>query len=92
MKNRPPGRKTILTAIGVLILGAMIGSLVGEILKLGLPTGVVKEVLLRSIELAFGPVAIDLLMFSTTIGVTLKINLISLVGLVTAYYLLKNWR
>ena len=92
MKNRHPGRKTVLTAIGVLILGSMIGSLVGEILKLGLPEGVVKEVLLRSIDLAFGPVAIDLLMFSMTLGLTLKINLISIAGLITAYYLLKNWR
>ena len=92
MKNRRTGRKTILTAIGVLILGTMIGSLVGEIIKLGLPEGVVKEVLLRSIDLAFGPVAIDLLMFSTTIGITLKINLIGIAGLITAYYLLKNWR
>lgn len=92
MRNKRPAGKTILTAIGVLLLGAMIGSLVGEILKLGLPEGVVKEVLLRSIELALGPFAIDLLMFSMTIGLTLKINLVSLAGLGTAYYLLKNWR
>ncbi|MCF7885932.1 MAG: DUF4321 domain-containing protein [Candidatus Marinimicrobia bacterium] len=92
MKKRNSAGKRILTAIGVLFLGAMIGSLLGEILKLGLPEGVVKEVLLRSIELALGPAAIDLLMFSLTIGFTLKVNLISLVGLGTAYYLLKNWR
>lgn len=92
MKNRHSGEKTILTAIGILLMGAMIGSLIGEIIKLGLPEGVVKEVLLRSIELALGPFAIDLLMFSMTLGLTLKINLISLAGLGTAYYLLKNWR
>jgi hypothetical protein len=92
MKKRRSGGQTILTAIGVLLLGALIGSLIGEVLKLGLPEGVVKEVLLRSIDLALGPVAIDLLMFSMTIGLTLKINLVSLAGLGTAYYLLKNWR
>jgi len=85
-------KRSIITAIGVLFFGTILGSLLGELLKLMLPSGVVKEVLLRSVDLAIGPLAVDLLMFSMTLGFTIKINLISLMGLGTAYYLLKNWR
>jgi hypothetical protein len=74
---------TIITVFGVLLLGAMLGSLLGELIKMGIPDGVVKEVFLRSIDIMIGPGVVDL---------TLKFNLIGILGMTVAYYVLRFWR
>jgi len=83
---------TVLVVLGILLLGAMVGSLIGELIKMGIPDGVVKEVFLRSVDIRIGPGVIDLLMFSITFGLTLKFNFIGIIGLIIAYYLLRFWR
>lgn len=85
-------RPSLPFVIGILIIGAMLGSLVGELIKFILADGVVKEVFLRSIDLSLGPIVLDLIMFSLTIGFTLKFNFIGLIGLAVAYYILRYWR
>ena len=85
-------RFPLLFIISVLILGAMLGGFAGELLKLVLPGGVVKEVILRSFSPSFGPVSIDLLVFNFVIGLKMHINLIGVAGLVVAYYMLRYWR
>lgn len=90
--NRGRRGFNILFVIGVLLFGAMIGSLLGEVIKYALPEGVVKDVFLRSIDIMLGPGVVDLIMFSMTIGFTLKLNLIGIIGLLIAYYLLRFWR
>jgi len=87
-KHKP----SILFVIGILLLGAMIGSLLGELLRSLIPDGVVKEVFLRSIDIMLGPAVIDLIMFSITLGFTLKLNFIGIIGLAVAYYILRFWR
>jgi len=83
---------SILFVIGILLLGAMIGSLLGELLRSLIHDGVVKEVFLRSIDIMLGPAVIDLIMFSITLGFTLKLNFIGIIGLAVAYYILRFWR
>jgi hypothetical protein len=85
-------KSSVWLVIGILILGAMIGSLLGELLKMALPEGVVKDVFLRSINIKAGPVVLDLIMFSLTLGFTLKLNFIGIIGIGIAYYLLRFWR
>jgi len=85
-------KRTIVFALGILLIGSMVGSLVGELLQLGIPDGVVKEVFLRSVEINIGPGVLDWKLFSLTLGFTLKINLIGIIGLGVAYYLLRYWR
>ncbi|MCD6440712.1 MAG: DUF4321 domain-containing protein [Candidatus Marinimicrobia bacterium] len=83
---------SIILVLGILLLGAMVGSLAGELLKMGIPDGVVKEVFLRSIDITIGPGMVDFIMFSITLGFTLKLNLIGILGIMVAYYLLRFWR
>jgi len=90
--EKNPKNRSLIMVIGVLILGAMLGSLLGEVLKAGMPEGVVKEVFLRSVNLMIGPVVVDLLMFSVTIGFSLSLNLVGILGMVGAYYVLRFWR
>jgi len=90
--EKNPKNRSLIMVIGVLILGAMLGSLVGEVLKMGMPDGVVKEVFLRSVNLTIGPGVVDLLMFSVTLGFSLSLNLVGILGMVGAYYVLRFWR
>ena len=90
--EKPTRKIPIVLVIGVLLFGAMLGSLVGELIRMSLPDGVVKEVFLRSIDIMLGPAVIDLIMFSLTLGFTLKFNFIGIVGLAIAYYILRFWR
>ncbi len=83
---------SLLMVIGVLLIGAMLGGLLGELIKIGLPSGVVKDVFLRAISFSFGPVPLDLLVFNFVIGLSIKINIISVIGFVIAYYVLRYWR
>jgi hypothetical protein len=78
--------------IAVVLIGAMIGGFIGELMKLGLPDGVVKDVFLRAVTLSFGPLPIDLLVFNFVIGMSVKINIIGAVGFLVAYYMLRYWR
>ena len=90
--EKNPKNRSLIMVIGVLVLGAILGSLVGEVLKMAVPDGVVKEVFLRSVNLMVGPGALDMIVFSVTVGFTLSINLVAILGMVGAYYVLRFWR
>jgi hypothetical protein len=70
-------------------LGAVAGTLLGELLGLLLPEGVVKEFFLKSGELGFGPATLNAILFSITFGLQFKINVVGLIGIGFAVYLLR---
>lgn len=87
------GKKfSLLLVVSVVLIGAMIGGFIGELMKIGLPDGVVKDVFLRAVTLSFGPLPIDLLVFNFVIGMSIKINIVGVVGFLIAYYTLRYWR
>jgi len=90
--EKNPKNRSLIMVIGVLVLGAILGSLVGEVLKMAVPDGVVKEVFLTSVDLTVGPGVLDMIVFSVTIGFKLSINLVAILGMVGAYYVLRFWR
>ncbi|MFQ5707132.1 MAG: DUF4321 domain-containing protein [bacterium] len=73
----------------VVILGAMLGTLFGELLALLLPVGVVKEFFLKSAAFGVGPATLDVRLFSLTLGFTIKLNIVGLFGIGVAVYLLR---
>ena len=75
-----------------LTLGAVLGTLVGEILGFVLPEGVVKQFFLLSKTISVGPGTLNLLILQLTLGVSITLNVISLIGVAVAYYLLRWWR
>ena len=84
----------------VLCFGSMVGSVLGEIFGFLLPPGVVKDFFLTSVYFdlagvlgnAKGVISIDLLMFILKFGLEIKINFTSIIGLATAFYLLRFYR
>ena len=84
--------KQIGMVITTIVLGAVIGTLVGKILAFILPEGVVKQFLLLSTTLSIGPGTVNIVLMSITVGFSLTLNVISLIGIGISYYLLRWWR
>ena len=82
--------------IGVLILwlvcGAVIGSLLGELMGLILPDGVVRQFFLVEAEIGFGPLTVNLAVVNFTIGLGLKINVAGVLGILFAAYYFRWFR
>jgi hypothetical protein len=74
-----------------IILGAVIGSLIGEIAEF-LPEGVVKEFFLKSVTAGFTPTTFNLKIVTFTIGFTLLLNVSGIMGVAIAVYMLRWYR
>lgn len=83
-----------------LFIGAMAGTLIGELLGWILPEGVVKDFFLTSVTFDLaglvgdesGVIVLNLIMFTLKFGLTLKINFTSIIGIAGAYYFLRYFR
>ncbi len=82
-------QKSLAMLIFMVILGAIVGTAVGEALGLILPDGVVKDFFLRSVVAAVGPATFDLVAFTFTLGFSIKINLMAVLGVVFSTYLFR---
>ncbi|MBN2013044.1 DUF4321 domain-containing protein [candidate division KSB1 bacterium] len=78
--------------IFIIFLGAVIGTTLGEILGLLLPSGVVEQFFLRSALFGFEPTILNLGVFTITVGFTLKLNVIGIIGIAVAAYILRWYR
>ncbi len=92
-------RSIALVAI-TLCVGAMAGTLAGELLVWILPEGVVKDFFLTSVTFDLaglsgnqsGVIVLNLIIFTLKFGLSLKINFTSIIGLASAYYFLRYFR
>ena len=75
-----------------MVIGMLVGGYLGEILSTIMPDGVAKDFFLTSVVGKFGPVSLNLLIVALTVGpLVVKINLISVLGLLIAYYLFRSF-
>jgi hypothetical protein len=74
----------------ILFLGIVVGTVFGEVIGIILPEGkVIRDVFVNSTDLHVGPLHLDLVVFSFTLGFSLKINLMSAIGVVLVSLLLR---
>ena len=82
--------------IGILFLwlvcGAVIGSLLGQLLGLILPEGVVRQFFLAGASIGFSPATVNLAVVSFTIGLSLTINVVGVLGILFAAYYFRWFR
>jgi hypothetical protein len=84
-----PRRPLFYTA--VLATGFALGGFLSAFLERVLPKGAPREVLTFSVTPTFGPVSLDLLVVSMTVGpIGLHVSLLSVVGVVLAYLLARS--
>jgi hypothetical protein len=82
-------KKSVGAVLLILILGALIGSTFGEVIGLVLPNGVVKDFFLKSIKPGFEAGTLDLIVFRITFGFNIKLNIVSILGIALAAYILR---
>lgn len=76
-----PRRRPLAVVALIMILGIVVGTAVGEAVGLLMPEGkVVRDVFVNSTDFHIGPLHIDLVVFSFTFGFSLRVNLMSAVG------------
>ncbi len=74
----------------ILFLGIVVGTVVGEVVGLLMPEDkVIRKVFVNSTDFHVGPVHVDLVVFSFTLGFSLRVNLMSAIGVFVMSLLLK---
>lgn len=93
-------KRSITLIILILFVGAMGGTLVGELFGWILPEGVVKDFFLTSVSFDLGGlvgnesgvIVLNIIMLTLKFGLSIKINFISIIGLASSYYFLRYFR
>ena len=74
----------------LLILGALVGALLGEVIRLLFPGGTLEQLFARGVSPGLSPATMDLRVISVTFGFTLRLNLASLLGIGLALFVYKR--
>ncbi len=76
---------SVVVLLVIMILGALIGSVIGEVIGTLAPGGYLEKVFSKGVNPGISPPAIlDLKVLVLTLGLTVKINLASLLGIALA--------
>ena len=85
-----PRRRPLGVVALILFLGIVVGTVAGEVIGIVLPEGkVIRDVFVSSTDFHVGPVHIDLVVFSFTFGFSLRVNLMSAIGVFVVAILLR---
>ncbi|MBI4720254.1 MAG: DUF4321 domain-containing protein [Chitinivibrionia bacterium] len=85
-----PRRRSIAIVTLILFLGIVVGTVAGEVIGILLPEGkVIRDVFVNATDLQVGPVHVNLVVFSLTFGFSLRVNLMSLIGIFVVFLLLR---
>jgi hypothetical protein len=76
---------SVVVLLVIVILGALIGSVIGEVIAVLAPGGLLEKIFSRGVNPGISPPAVlDLKVLTLTFGLTVRINLASLLGIVLA--------
>ena len=85
-----PGKRRVGLVALVFFLGVIVGSVVGELVGFLLPEGnVIRDLFVSGKEFSVGPATVNLVVFTFTIGFSLKVNLVSVLGIIAVALLLR---
>lgn len=85
-------RKSLGNTIFILFLGSIVGTALGRLIAWLLPDGsVVEKFFLISFKWGFEPFKVDAGLFDFTFGLHFEINVIGILGIAFAAYLLKYY-
>ncbi|MGD8717674.1 MAG: DUF4321 domain-containing protein [Candidatus Zixiibacteriota bacterium] len=79
-----PAGKSILKGFIIVVIGALLGTMVGELLGAYLPDGAVKNFFIKSITFGLDPATLNLHILALTFGLVLKINVVTIIGIIGA--------
>ena len=82
-------KKSAAFIILIIVIGAMIGTALGEVIGILVPEGVVKDFFLESVSASIGPGTLDIILLTLTLGFSFKINVMGVIGILIAAYVLR---
>ena len=94
------GRRDLKVITLVLLTGAMVGTLFGDLIGFALPEGVVKQFFLQSTEFSLGGIlggdngafSLNLGAIVLILGLKIRLNFATIFGLAVSYYFLRYFR
>ena len=76
----------------VIVAGLVVGSLIGELLGSLIPSGVAHDLISKGPTIGLTPPAsLDLRFLALTFGLSLKVNLVGIVGIIIAAFTLRKF-
>jgi hypothetical protein len=82
-------KKSVAFIIFIIIIGAMIGTALGEVIGILIPPGVVQDFFLKSASARIGPATLDIILLTITLGLSFKLNITGVLGVLIAAYALR---
>ena len=82
-------KKSTSFIIFIIIIGAMIGTALGEVIGILIPSGVVQDFFLKSMSASIGPGTLDIALLTLTFGFSFKLNITGVIGILVAAYALR---
>ncbi len=74
-----------------LLIGGLLGGILGEILHVMAPQGTIQNIFSTHFSLGITqPLTLDLILVKLTLGFTVKINILSILGMFVGIYLYKH--
>ena len=84
-------RKTPWLLIFFVIVGGLFGGVVAEILRAVAPSGPISGVFLKNLDIGItDPITVDLFLITFTFGSAVKINLLSIIGVLMGVYIYRQ--
>jgi hypothetical protein len=84
-------KRTPWILIFFVLIGGLLGGVLGEILRLFSPEGLLKEMFLKGYSIGLNPPGtLDLHIITFTLGFTIQMNLFSLIGIIFGIYIYKQ--
>ena len=82
-------KKSTSFIIFIIIVGALIGTAIGEVIGILVPQGVVQDFFLKSASASIGPGTLDIILLTITLGFSFKLNVMGVIGILIAAYALR---
>jgi hypothetical protein len=84
-------RKTPWLLIFFVLVGGLFGGVVAEILRAVAPSGPISALFLKNLDIGItDPITINLFLITLTFGAALKINLLSIIGVLMGIYIYRQ--
>jgi hypothetical protein len=74
----------------VIVVGAVAGSLLGELIGVLLPHGRLNAIFSHGVSVGIPHFSVNLLALTLSLGLMLRVNLCTLLGMAAAFYLLRR--
>ena len=84
-------KKSGWTLLGFIFIGGLLGGMLGEILTVFSPSEQIQTIFAKALSPGIDPpLTVNLILFKITIGFLLKVNLLTILGILLGVYLYKN--